>query len=81
MTGFLLSGLHLCPGSQDSLGRGAVAPPIGLRGHDRLPPSVVQLVSVGVDLLHLVPDLFLLPLWLFFFSVLHFFLSPSTPSR
>ena len=45
-----------------------------------LTPSVVQLVSVGVDLLHPVPDLLHLPLRLFFFSVLHFFLSSSTPT-
>ena len=87
--GFFLSGLRLRSGGRDPLGRGAAAPPAGLRGRGRLPLSssssfggAVGLgLSVGIDLLRPVPDLLLLPLCLFSFSVLRFFLSPSTPSR
>jgi hypothetical protein len=79
--GFFLSNLRLHSGGRDPFGHGAAAPPAGLRGRGRLPPSVVRLVSVGVDLLRLVSDLLLLPLRFFFFSILRFFLSSLTPPR
>ena len=37
--GFFLSGLRLRSGGRDPLGRGAAAPPAGLRGRGRLRPS------------------------------------------